>query len=90
MQNKAIQLAKLEKNAGPTTTIKVIKLTKRNYQDFDTSFRSLVSRTQGCREISLDYLLRATNGDYSALWISRNEKLQNCAYHGGAGYITDR
>ena len=75
LRNEAVQLAELEKNAGPPTTMSVVKLTERNYQDFETSFRSLVSRTKGCRGIILDYLLHDTNGVYNALWTSRRYKL---------------
>ena len=38
MRNEAVQLAKLENNTGPSTTMTVVKLTERNYQDFETSF----------------------------------------------------
>ena len=88
-RQQALQLARLEEDAGLSTSMSVVKLTSKNYQEFETSFRALTARTKGCRGIPLDYLLRETDGNYAGMWHSRAEKLRNCASFQGPNYLQD-
>ena len=57
----------------------VPKLTSSNFETFNTAFSSAVRRQMSLAGVSLSYLLRDHDvGNYEALWLTREEKLQNC------------
>ena len=87
--NTAKEQAKGAKQAKLSDSMKVVKLTQRNYQEFETSFRALATRTIGTRGITLDYMMRESDGNYATVWISREEKLKNCATHNGPQFLSD-
>ena len=58
--------------------MKVSKLTAQTFDDWNTSFTSVVSRQTSLAGISLDYLLRDEEfGNYEANWSTREEKLKH-------------
>ena len=63
---------------GDLPEITVPKFTSVNYEDFIQKFETVVSRAIGAHDVSIDYLLRETNGVYNYAWPSRKEKLRNC------------
>ena len=69
--NAAKEQLKAAKLVNLSDSMKIVKLTQRNYQEFETAFRALASRTMGTRGIPLDYIMRDTTGNYGALWTSR-------------------
>ena len=87
--NTAKEQLKGAKLVNISDSMKVVKLTQRNYQEFETSFRALASRTTGTRGITLDYMMREINGNYGALWQSRSDKLKNCASLNGPAFAAD-
>ena len=85
MQDKASfsALSKLPEIAVP-------KLTATNYEIFNTAFTAVVARTIGMNSLPLDYIMRATIGNYDDAWPTRTDKLKNCILFTGASYIQDR
>lgn len=67
----------------------VPKLTTTNFEAFNIAFEAVVSRTKGMNGIPLDYLLRTTNGVYTAIWSTRDEKLKMCTRHDGPNFRRD-
>ena len=58
--------------------ITVPKLTSLNYNIFAPAFMSVLARTIGMNQITLDYITRTQKGNYSAAWPSQMDKLKNC------------
>ena len=70
--------------------MKVPKLTAQTFDDWNTSFTSVVSRQTSLAGISLDYLLRDVElGNYEANWPTREEKLKHCLVLAGSRYKSD-
>ena len=67
----------------------VPKLTTTNFEAFNIAFEAVVSRTKGMNGIPLDYLIRTTDGVYTAIWPTRDEKLKMCTRHNGPNFRRD-
>ena len=70
--------------------MKVPKLTAQTFDDWNTSFSTVVGRQNSLAGISLNYLLRDEEvGNYNANWPSREEKLKFCIKLHGSRYKSD-
>ena len=70
--------------------MKVHKLTAQTFDDWNTSFTSVVGRQHSLAGISLDYLLRDEEIDnYKANWPTREEMLRFCLKLNGSRYKSD-
>ena len=70
--------------------MRVPKLTAQTFDDWNTSFTSVVSRQNSLAGISLDYLLREDEfGNYEANWPTREEKLKHCIVLRSSHYKSD-
>ena len=82
--------AKQDESQTPAeVNVTIPKLTATNYEDFITAFESLASHIISSCGATLNYLMRSTNGNYEAAWISRAERLKNCAKLNGPHFIQD-
>ena len=70
--------------------MKVPKITAQSFNDWNTSFTTVVGRQNSLAGISLDYLLRESQvGDYGTNWPTREEKLKYCIKLHGSPYKPD-
>ena len=70
--------------------MKVPKLTAQTFDDWNTSFITVVGRQNSLVSVSLDYLLRESEvGNYGANWPTREEKLKFCIKLHGLRYKSD-
>ena len=70
--------------------MKVLKLTAQTFDDWNTSFTSVVGRQHSLVEISLDYLLKDEEvGNYEANWPTREDKLKFYIRLSGSRYKSD-
>ena len=70
--------------------MKVPKLTAQTFDDWNTSFSTVVGRQNSLAGISLNYLLREVEvGNYNANWPTREEKLKFCIKLHGSRYKSD-
>ena len=70
--------------------MKVPKLTAQSFDDWNTSFTTVVGRQNSRAGISLDYLLRESEiENYSANWPTHEEKLKYCTKLHGSRYKSD-
>ena len=89
-RNQALEEdAQLDKESS-SSSMTIPKLTATNYDEFITAFTALASRTMSSCGATLDYLMRENDGNYDAVWVSRAERLKNCAKHNGPCYRKDR
>ena len=67
--------------------MKVLELTAQIFEDWNTSFTTVVGRQSSLAGISLDYILREVEvGNYGANWPTREEKLKFCIKIHGSRY----
>ena len=70
--------------------MKVPKLTAQTFNDWNTSFTSVVGRQHNLAGIFLDYLLREEEiGNYETNWPTREDKLKFCIKLSGSRYKSD-
>ena len=70
--------------------MKVPRLTAQTFDDWNTSFSTVVGRQNSLAGISLNYLLRDEEiGNYNANWPTREEKLKFCIKLHGSRYKSD-
>ena len=70
--------------------MKVPKLTAQTFNDWNTSFTSVVGRQHNLAGIFLDYLLREEEiGNYETNWPTREDKLKFCTKLSGSRYESD-
>ena len=69
--------------------MEVPKLTATNFDRFIIAFSAVAARTKGMYGIPIDYLLRASNGNYSDPWTTREEKLKMCVSLNGPNFQKD-
>ena len=76
-RSSAIEDAKKKKEAA-LPTIDVPSFLGKNFEAFLLKFKELATRTQGRYGIGLDYLTRTSDGQYNAIYSSREEELRHC------------
>ena len=70
--------------------MKVPKLTAQMFDDWNTSFITVVSRQNSLAGIPLDYLLREEEfRNYEANWPTREDKLKHCIVLRSSRYKSD-
>ena len=70
--------------------MEVPKFKGQNYDEFMTSFTTLVSRQTGVNDLPLDYLMRENEtGNYEAAYTSREAKLKHCVRLSGDNFRAD-
>ena len=77
-RSSAIEDTKKKKGAA-LPTIVMPSILGPNFEAFLLKFRELATRMQGRYGIGLDYLMRTSDGQYNAVYSSRDEKLRHCA-----------
>ena len=88
-RRKAI-ISQASRREASLPDMKVPKLTDQAFDDWNTSFTTVVGRQNSLAGISLDYLLRESEvGNYNANWPTREEKLKYCIKLHGSSYKSD-
>jgi hypothetical protein len=89
-RSKAMEAEKNRNNNEDNMTIVKFK-GRTNYDEFMTSFTTLIRRKYGSNKIPLDYLLRPNQApaNYNALYSSREDKLKSCIALNGDAFRTD-
>ena len=70
-------------------TIDMPSFLGQNFEAFLLKFKELATRIQGRYGIGLDYLMRTLDGQYNAVYFSREEKLRHCLRLSGAEIKAD-
>jgi hypothetical protein len=80
---------KINDESATLPEIDVPKFTSENYDDFMAKFLTVVSRTKGVHGVSIDYLVRATDGNFNDIHPSRKLKLRACLSRRGPKFQED-
>ena len=71
------------------TEITVPKFDGKNYDDCTSKFNEISGRAFGTYGAPIDYLLRKTNGAYTAPWTTRSEEFKNILSLTGLEFTLD-